>query len=83
MSVKLLCITELGYTIVIAPMAHWWKPLHLQYYKLGVCGDIPGKNHKRRTMEVRFKNTPAITACCHKCLQRERNGDLVDGNFKF
>ncbi len=32
--------------MVTEPMTHWWKPLNLQYYELGVCGDIPGKNHK-------------------------------------
>ena len=25
------------------------SPLHWQDYELGVCGDIPGKNHKRRS----------------------------------
>lgn len=30
--------------------AHWWKPLHLQYYKLGAEGDIPGKNDKWSTV---------------------------------
>ncbi len=45
MPVKSLSICEWGNTMVIEAMAHWWKPLHLQYYELGVFGVILGKNH--------------------------------------
>ncbi len=43
MSVKSLSVTEWGDTMVIEPMAHWWKPLYLQYYDPGVGGGFPGK----------------------------------------
>ncbi len=29
--------------MVSEPMAHWWKPLHLQYYDPGVGSYFPGK----------------------------------------
>ncbi len=42
MSVKSLSITD--NTVVIEPVAHWWKPLHLQYYHPGVGSDFPEKS---------------------------------------
>ncbi len=47
MSVKSLSIAKWGNTMVIEPMAYWWKPLHLQYYGLGVGDYFPYKNHKQ------------------------------------
>ncbi len=43
MSVKPLSIAEWGNTVMIEPVARWWKTVHLQYYELGVCGDTPGR----------------------------------------
>lgn len=49
---KPLFIAEWGNSIVIEPMAHWQKPLHLQY-KLG-CVQISGKHHKQHTVSDAF-----------------------------
>lgn len=48
MSVKPLSVDEWGSTMMIESKAHWLKPVHLQYYQLGVGGDIPGKNHNKQ-----------------------------------
>lgn len=31
-------------------MTHCWKPLHMQYDKVDICGHIPRKNHKLHTV---------------------------------
>ncbi len=66
MSVKSLSITEWGNTMVIEPMAHGWKPLHLQYYDLGVGGDFSGKNHKWRTVRLLTQQTRSSAHLCVK-----------------
>ncbi len=43
MSVKSLSVAEWCNTMLIEPVAHWWKLLHLQYYDPGVGGDFPEK----------------------------------------
>ncbi len=44
MSVKSRSIAELYSAMVIEPMAHWWKPLHLQYYDQESAATFPGKS---------------------------------------
>lgn len=69
--------------MVIEPMTHRWKPLHLQYYELGVCGDIPGNSwciFHHPTMlgppeRVGWAN--AITTHRHMCRQREYNWNFL------
>lgn len=48
MSVESLYIAEWGNTMVTEPRAHWWQPLHLHYYKMGVGGDIQQARQHRR-----------------------------------
>ncbi len=36
-----------------------------------------------KTWELRSKNTPVITAYCHRCREREQNENLRDYNFNF
>ncbi len=44
MSFKSRSIAEWDDTMVIKPMIHWWKPLHLQYYDLGAAATFPEKS---------------------------------------
>ncbi len=59
MSVKSLSIAEGSNTMVIEPMAHWWKRLHLQYYDPGVSGNFP-----RKIASGAQRNRPALHLVC-------------------
>ncbi len=66
MSVKSLSITEWYNTTVIKSMAHWWKPLHLQYYDPGVNTDFPGKI--RSDAQLAFNNAFSTIALQLTCM---------------
>lgn len=47
---------------VIEFMVHWWKPMHLQYHKICVCGVmcVCGQNPRWRTVSDAVFNNPVV-----------------------
>lgn len=70
MSVKPLSV-KWGSTMVIEPMAHWWKVLDLQYYILGVCYNIPGTTTTQRSLGPAERDGGAYaTHSAHLCVKQ-------------
>ncbi len=69
MSVKSLSITKWGNTIVIEPVAHWWKRLHLHYYDLGVGSDYLRKAAHSFFFQLLTRLLTQQTRCStHQCV---------------
>lgn len=63
---------------VIEFMVHWWKPMHLQYHKICVCGVmcVCGQNPKWRTVSDAVFNNPVVICPSLRnrlCLQLQVN----------